>query len=434
MSSTIARCWRGLASAPKARRLCLVRLDPHLLARELAAFEAQHTRRRRQLAEAFPEPGDPTAVRVGGRLLRNFCSNDYLALSHHPALIQAASDCMSRFGFGAGSAHLVSGHSLEHHALEEELAAFTGRERALLFSSGYMANLGVISALTDRHDVVLADRRNHASLLDAARLSGARLRRYAHVDLAHARDMLLAQRVADASGAARKPRAGGSGTTLIVTDGVFSMDGDLAPLPALAALAKQQGCALMVDDAHGLGVIGATGRGTIEHSGTAPGAVPILIGTLGKAFGTFGAFVAGDTALIEYIIQRARTYIYTTALPPAVAAASRAGLRLAQQESWRRERLHSLTQRFRAAATALGVPLAPSSTPIQPLIVGEAAWTLALSEALMNAGFWVAAIRPPTVPAGSSRLRITLSAAHREQDVDALADTLANLWRQRSAA
>jgi 8-amino-7-oxononanoate synthase len=423
MSSTIARCWRGLASAPKARRLYPVRLDPQLLARELAAFEAQHTRRRRQLAEAFPEPGDPTAVRVGGRLLRNFCSNDYLALSHHPALIRAASDCMSRFGFGAGSAHLVCGHSLEHHALEEELAAFTGRERALLFSSGYMANLGVISALTDRHDVVLADRRNHASLLDAARLSGARLRRYAHADTAHAREMLLAQRVADASG-----------TMLIVTDGVFSMDGDLAPLPGLAALAKLQGCALMVDDAHGLGVIGATGRGTLEHSGTPPAAVPILIGTLGKAFGTFGAFVAGDAALIEYIIQRARTYIYTTALPPAVAAASRAGLRLAQQEGWRRERLHALTQRFRAAATALGVPLAASSTPIQPLLVGEAAWALALSEALMNAGFWVAAIRPPTVPAGSSRLRITLSAAHREQDVDALAETLGNLWRQRSAA
>src|SRR5450631_373153 len=200
MSSTTARCWRGLASGPKAPRLCLVRLDSQLLARELAAFEAQHTRRRRQLAEAFPEPGDPTAVRVGGRLLRNFCSNDYLGLSHHPALIQAATDCMSRFGFGAGSAHLVSGHSLEHHALEEELAAFTGRQRALLFSSGYMANLGVISALTDRHDVVLADRRNHASLLDAARLSGARLRRYAHGDTAHAAQLLLAQRDAHESG------------------------------------------------------------------------------------------------------------------------------------------------------------------------------------------------------------------------------------------
>src|ERR1700683_1841772 len=228
MSSTIARCWRGLASAPKARRLCLVRLDPHLLARELAAFEAQHPRRRRQLAEAFPEPGDPTAVRVGGRLLRNFCSNDYLALSHHPQVIRAATECMSRFGFGAGAAHLVSGHSLEHHALEQELAAFVGRDRALLFSSGYMANLGVIGALTDRHDLVLADRLNHASLLDAARLSGARLRRYAHGDMAQAAQMLSAPRAQPDDSGPHKSNGGGGATTLIGTDGVFSMDGDLA--------------------------------------------------------------------------------------------------------------------------------------------------------------------------------------------------------------
>jgi 8-amino-7-oxononanoate synthase len=411
-----------------------VGLDSALLARELAALEAQHTRRRRRLVEAFPEPGDPTAVRVGGRLLRNFCSNDYLGLSHHPALIRAASDCMSRYGFGAGAAHLVSGHSLEHHALEQELAAFVGRERALLFSSGYMANLGVISALTDRHDLVLADRLNHASLLDAARLSGARLRRYAHSDMARAEQMLLAQQVAGDTSEPHKSNGAGNAMTLIVTDGVFSMDGDLAPLPELAALAKRHDCALMVDDAHGLGVIGSNGGGTLEHTGVAASAVPILVGTLGKAFGTFGAFVAGDANLIDYLIQRARTYIYTTALPPVVAAASRAALRLAREENWRRERLHSLTLRFRAAAAALGVPLTASTTPIQPLIVGEAAWALALSEALMNAGFWVAAIRPPTVPAGSARLRVTLSAAHREQDVDALAETLGRLWRERSAA
>jgi 8-amino-7-oxononanoate synthase len=414
-----------------------VRLDSNLLARELAAFEAQHTRRRRRLAEAFPEPGDPTAVRVGGRLLRNFCSNDYLGLSHHPELIRAATDCMSRFGLGAGAAHLVSGHSLEHHALEEELADFVGRERALLFSSGYMANLGVISALTDRHDLVLADRWNHASLLDAARLSGARLRRYAHRDLANAEQMLLTQRATgDTSDTGNLHKSNGSGTasTLIVTDGVFSMDGDLAPLPELVALARRHDCALMIDDAHGLGVLGKTGRGSLEHSGVATGAVPVLVGTLGKAFGTFGAFVAGDANLIDYLIQRARTYIYTTALPPLVAAASRAALKLAREETWRRERLHGLTLRFRAAAAALGVPLAASMTPIQPVIIGESAWALALSEALMNAGFWVAAIRPPTVPAGSARLRITLSAAHRDQDVDALAETLGTLWHERSAA
>jgi len=411
-----------------------VRLDPKLLARELAAFEAQNTRRRRRLAEAFPEPGDPTAVRVGGRVLRNFCSNDYLGLSHHPELIRAATDCMNRFGFGAGAAHLVSGHSLEHQALEQELAAFVGRQRALLFSSGYMANLGVISALTDRHDTVLADRLNHASLLDAARLSGARLRRYAHGDIAHAGQMLATARApADSSGAHKSNGCGGA-STLIVTDGVFSMDGDAAPLPELVALAQRHACALMVDDAHGLGVLGKTGRGTLEHAGVAAHAVSILVGTLGKAFGTFGAFVAADANLIDYLIQRARTYIYTTALPPVVAAASRAGLRLAQQEGWRRERLHGLTQRFRAAAAASGVPLAASSTPIQPVIVGEAAWALALSEALMNAGFWVTAIRPPTVPAGTARLRITLSAMHREQDVDALAETLGALWHERGVA
>jgi 8-amino-7-oxononanoate synthase len=402
-----------------------VGLDSALLARELAALEAQHTRRRRRLVETFPEPGDPTAVRVGGRLLRNFCSNDYLGLSHHPALIRAASDCMSRYGFGAGAAHLVSGHSHEHHALEEELAEFTGRQRALLFSTGYMANLGVISALTDRHDLVLADRSNHASLLDGARLSGARLRRYAHGDTAHAAQLLPAQRDANDRGNA---------TVLIVSDGVFSMDGDLAPLPELAALAKRHDCVLMVDDAHGLGVIGSNGGGTLEQSGVAGSAVPILVGTLGKAFGTFGAFVAGDAALIDYLIQRARTYIYTTALPPLVAAASRAALRLARQENWRRERLRHLTLRFRTAAAALGLPLAASTTPIQPLIIGDCAHALALSEQLMSAGFWVAAIRPPTVPAGSARLRITLSAAHREQDVDALAETLGRLWRERSAA
>jgi 8-amino-7-oxononanoate synthase len=341
---------------------------------------------------------------------------------------------MNRFGFGAGAAHLVSGHSLEHHALEQELAAFVGRERALLFSSGYMANLGVIGALTDRHDTVLADRLNHASLLDAARLSGARLRRYAHGDVAHAAQMLEAPRPQPDDSGPHKSNGGGGATTLIVTDGVFSMDGDLARLPDLAALAQKHDCALMVDDAHGLGVLGKTGRGTLEQTGVDASAVSILVGTLGKAFGTFGAFVAADANLIEYLIQRARTYIYTTALPPVVAAASRAGLRLAQEEGWRRERLNSLTLRFRAAAAAMGVPLTASTTPIQPVIVGEAAWTLALSEALMNAGFWVAAIRPPTVPAGTSRLRITLSAMHRDEHVDELAETLGALWRERSAA
>jgi len=403
----------------------MVRLDPPQLARSLTQLTTAHLRRRRRLIEAVPDPADPTRVQVEGRLLRNFCGNDYLGLAAHPALISAAADCMSRFGFGAGASHLVSGHSLEHHALEQELADFTGRERALLFSSGYLANLGVVSALAQRHDLILADRLCHASLLDGARLAGAQLRRFAHADAGAAERAL--QRHRDRSADAAHADGGGA---LILTDGVFSMDGDTAPLRALAELAARHDAILMVDDAHGLGVLGANGRGTLEQAGLDVRAVPILIGTLGKAFGSFGAFVAGDAVLIEHLLQHVRTYIYTTALPPAVAAATRAALRLAVTEGWRRERLHGLVRRWRAATAALELPLALSHTPIQPLIVGDAAHALELSAALMDAGFWVAAIRAPTVPAGSARLRVTLSAAHRDSDVDALADTLGRLWRR----
>jgi 8-amino-7-oxononanoate synthase len=380
--------------------------------------EARHQRRSRRTVEATPDLEHPERVRVDGRELLNFCSNDYLGLRTHPALIHAAHECMRRHGFGAGAAHLVTGHCLEHQALESELAAFTHRERALLFSSGYMANLGVLSALTTRHDLIVADRLNHASLLDGARLAGARLRRYPHGDTA---------------GAART-LATHPGTALIVTDGVFSMDGDVAPVRELAALAQQHGAKLMVDDAHGLGVLGAAGGGTLEHAGLEPRSVPILIGTLGKAFGTFGAFVAGDATLIDTLIQRARPYIYTTALPPAVAAASRAALRLVQQEPWRRERLHGLVRRFRAGAAALGLPLSPAMSPIQPLIVGTSARALALSEALNGHGFLISAIRPPTVPQGSARLRVTLSAAHSEAQVDALLEALATVFAHEGAA
>jgi len=321
----------------------------------------------------------------------------------------------SRWGAGSGAAHLVTGHTTEHHSLEEELAAFTGFERALLFSTGYMANLGLLGALAGRGDLVAEDRLNHASLIDAARLSGARARRYAHADPAAA-----ARRLGEA--AARK---------FIVTDGVFSMDGDAAPLAELARVAAESGAGLLVDDAHGLGVAGADGRGSLAAAGLPVTAVTAMVGTLGKAFGTFGAFVAGSEEVVETLVQRARSYIYTTAPPPAVAAATRAALRLAREEPWRRTHVLSLARRFRAGARGLGLRLTPSASPIQPLLAGEAQAALAAADALFEAGIWVTPIRPPTVPAGSARLRITFSAAHREADVDRLLDALAGVTALR---
>lgn len=396
------------------------KLDSQRLGRELEALEALHLRRQRRLVEALTDPTDSTRVRVDGVTLHNFCSNDYLGLSTHPKLIEAATAAMQRFGLGAGAAHLVTGHSAEHHALEEELAAFTGRERALLFSTGYMANLGTISALAEHRDRIVEDKWNHASLLDGARLAQAQLRRYAHADVEAAERLL-----------AGPDEAHEKSVALLVTDGVFSMDGDLAPLPGLAAAARRHDATLIVDDAHGLGVLGATGRGTLEALQMPVGSVPVLIGTLGKAFGTFGAFVAGDATLIDYLIQQARTYIYTTALPPSIAAATRASLKLVIDEGERRERLRAHIARFREAAAAYALPLMPSTTPIQPLIVAESALAMDLSAALRSKGFWVAAIRPPTVPKGAARLRITLSAAHREADIDALVESLGTLWRAR---
>jgi 8-amino-7-oxononanoate synthase len=405
------------------------RPDPEPLARGLESLTQAHLRRTRRIVEAYPQPRDATQVIVDGRRLVNFCSNDYLGLSAHPALAEAAMHCLQRGVFGAGASHLVTGHTREHHALEEELAAFTGRERALLFSSGYLANLGVIGALARRGDRVLADRLCHASLLDGALLSGARLRRYAHGDSSAAARLLQGHGPEHGSRPDEEHR-----TTLLITDGVFSMDGDVAPLAELGELCTRGGYGrtlLLVDDAHGLGVLGAGGRGSLEYCGVDPAAVPVLIGTLGKAFGSFGAFVAGDAALIEHVLQHARSYIYTTALPPAVAAATRAALRLIIEEPWRRERVQALIHRYRRAAAAQALPLTDSPSPIQPLIVGESARALALSEALMSEGFWVSAIRPPTVPVGTARLRVSLCAAHAEADVDALAECLGRHWRAR---
>lgn len=369
-------------------------------------------RRRASLYRARRELGSAqgASVRLGADWLLNFCSNDYLGLANHPQLREAFVAAAARFGVGSGASHLVCGHGEAHHQLELALAAFTGRPRALLFSTGYMANLGTISALLSRKDALLQDKLNHASLIDAGQLSGADLLRFKHNDLTH-----LQARLTESS-ATRK---------LIAVDGVFSMDGDLAPLSALAALAKAHDAWLMVDDAHGFGVLGQCGAGTAEHCGLHGSEVPILMGTLGKALGCFGAFVAGSEALIEALIQFARPYIYTTALPPAVAAASLAALRIVQQEPERRAHLHSLVAHFRALASAAELPIGASTTPIQPLLVGDDARALELSQWLLGQGIWVSAIRPPTVPKGTARLRITLSAAHSLSDVERLVERLA---------
>jgi 8-amino-7-oxononanoate synthase len=343
-----------------------------------------------------------------GKPVINFCSNDYLGLSNHPDVINAFKSAADKYGVGSGSAHLICGHSSAHHALEEELADFTGRDRALLFSTGYMVNMGVISALVGRGDTVFEDRLNHASLLDGGLLSGAKFKRYAHADTDHLADLLNKA----------------AGNKLIVTDGVFSMDGDIASLNALAEIAKQHDAWLMVDDAHGIGVIGENGGGILEQTGLKQDDVQVLVGTLGKAFGTFGAFVAGSGELIETFIHLARPYIYTTALPPAIAEATHTSLKIIQTESWRREKLRKLTEHFRAEAGQLGLPLMASSSPIQPLLIGESQKAVNVSNFLFEKGFLVSAIRPPTVPAGSARLRITFSAMHEEYQIDQLLDAL----------
>lgn len=353
--------------------------------------------------------GCDAVLQVDGKSLVNFCSNDYLGLAGHPDIAAALKAGVDQYGTGSGASHLISGHSTAHQHLEEQLAAFTGRPRALLFSTGYMANLGVINALVNRHDLVLEDQLNHASLLDGGHLSRADYKRYKHNNMQQL-DYLLEQ-----STASRK---------LIVTDGVFSMDGDLAPLQEMSTVAAQHSGWLMVDDAHGMGVLGATGAGIVEQQGLTVEQVPILMGTLGKSFGTFGAFVAGSEALIETLIQFARTYIYTTALPPAIAAASSASLQLVRREHWRREHLQQLIQRFRDGAQQLGLQLMDSQTPIQPLLINNDQLVMEVNQQLRSRGFMVGAIRPPTVPAGSGRLRITLSASHSNQQIDQLLDAL----------
>lgn len=385
------------------------RLDERLRP-ELESLQAQSLYRRRRILEG-PQGAEIT---LNGQRLLNFSSNDYLGLAAHPALAAAARRALDEYGTGSGAAHLVTGHTRAHHALEEELAEFVQRPRALLFSSGYLANLGIAGALAGRGDLVLEDRLNHASLLDAGLLCDARFSRYAHSDAT-----ALAARLQNAG--ERK---------LVMTDGVFSMDGDLAPLPDLARVSAAAGAMLAVDDAHGFGILGERGRGTLEHFGLDLDEVPVLMATLGKALGSFGAFVAGSEALIEAHIQKARTYIYTTAPPAAWAEATRAALKLVREESWRRGKLHALIARLRLGAAQLDLPILESRTAIQPLVIGNAARTLAVSQALEARGILAVAIRPPTVPAGSARLRLTLTAAHSEAQVDQLLEALAQVMKR----
>ena len=376
----------------------------------LAARQKAHLYRQRRTLES-PQGAE---VLVDGQRYLNFCSNDYLGLANHPEVIAAFQSAANQYGVGSGASHLVVGHSRVHHELEEALADFTGRPRALLFSSGYQANMGTINALVGRRDFVFQDRLNHASLLDGALLSGASFKRFSHND-----PRALEKRLCEAQEKSPDSRK------LVVVDGVFSMDGDAAPLKTYADLCQQYGAWLMVDDAHGLGVTGAHGRGSLEAAGCSLADVPVLMGTLGKAFGTAGAFIAGSEVLIESLIQSARNYIYTTAIPPAVAAATLSSLALIKRETWRRQHLQNLIKQFQQGLKGLPFELMPSHTAIQPLLIGSSEAALHLSEKLRDQNILISAIRPPTVPEGTARLRITLSAAHSEAQVQQLLVALA---------
>jgi len=375
-----------------------------VLAIELEELEERDLKRARRVLES-PQSA---RVRVDGRDFVAFCSNDYLGLASHPRLIEAAREGAARYGVGAGASHLILGHSTAHHELEKRLAAFAGFPRALLFSTGYLANIGAVTALVGREDAVFSDRLNHASLNDAVLLSRAAFKRYPHLDLT-ALERLLA-----GSKARRR---------LIVTDAVFSMDGDIAPVRELVALAERYDAWLLLDDAHGFGVLGPGGRGTLARFEVSSPRV-IYMATLGKAAGVSGAFVAGEAEVVETLVQRARAYIYTTATPPLLAHALLESLELIRCEEWRRDRLRELVRHLKARLTARRWRLAPSETAIQPLIIGANAEAVAVAEALARGGLLVPAIRPPTVPQGTARLRISLSAAHVPDDVERLAAAL----------
>jgi 8-amino-7-oxononanoate synthase len=375
----------------------------------LERLDEQGLRRSRRVLES-PQ-GE--RVRVDGRKLLAFCSNDYLGLADHPALIAAAREGAELWGVGAGASHLICGHHAAHEMLEGRLAEFVGLPAALLFSSGYMANAGVVTALLSRHDAIFADRLNHASLNDAALVSRAKFLRYPHFNL-DVLDRLLA--------------ASKAKTKLVASDAVFSMDGDIAPVPKLLQLCERHDAWLLLDDAHGFGVLDDQGRGTLSHLGVGSPRI-IYMATLGKAAGVFGAFVAGQSVMIETLIQRARSYVYTTAAPPLLAHALLASLERIRGDGWRRERLRELIAALKRRLKLSRWRLAESETAIQPLIIGESGEAMRAAGALYDNGIWVPAIRPPTVPQGTARLRISLSAAHEIADVNRLVETLHDIER-----
>lgn len=372
----------------------------------------------RQRMRRVLEGPQGTTIKLVGKEVSNFCSNDYLGLANHPALKEAFKHGIDKYGVGSGASQLVCGYSTAHSMLEEKLAAITGRQRAILFSTGYMANLAVVKTLLDGNGVVFADRLNHASLLDAAMLAQTRIKRFKHTDSASLEAML--------QGAGGKQK-------LVMTDTVFSMDGDIAPLPEYIPLCLQAQALLMVDDAHGFGVFGKNGAGILEEYDLDSGQVPLLMATFGKALGTFGAFIAGDSEVLELFLQCARTLIYTTAPPPALAYATATALDLLIQEQWRREKLQQHIKRFTEGARQLSLPVKHSVTPIQALILGGEDLAMDLSNRLLQKGIYICAIRPPTVPEGTSRLRITLTAGHTVDQVDQLLNVLAELLAKGNA-
>ena len=376
-----------------------------------ALAEEHRERRERALWRTRQQLNSPQSVEVirGSNRFLNFCSNDYLGLANHPRLKEAAVTASKTLGAGSGASHLVCGHQASHHRLEEELADFVGAQSALLFSTGYMANLAIPQSFLSRNDLLVQDKLNHASLIDSASLCRATFKRYRHNDINHLQKTLNTEKYR---------------RTLISVDAVFSMDGDQAPITQLSDIAEENQAVLLIDDAHGFGVLGEQGRGSYSANRLIPNGPRLMLGTLGKALGSFGAFVAGNRVYIDHLKQFARTYTYTTALPPAVAQASRTALSILQDEPWRQEQLHQNIEYFRKCVADIGLELMSSQTPIQPLVLGDEKNALAASQILENMGIWVSAIRPPTVPADTARLRITLTAEHKREHIDQLLEGL----------